>query len=196
MNNAEKIVSALDALLDHEVSLVVFGRAAIALGYPDPPKAAIRSLDVDVILRHSQTATLDADEQFWKSLELMNQQLDAEGLYLTHAFEEDQVFLRNQWESEITPILRPSLRHLRLFRPATIDLILTKMMRGADFEDMRDVDFLIRNDRVSSEQISAAIRDAKIPDDPEFKVSFELAQPVVIALAAKAAAEGFVISQA
>lgn len=119
MINAERIVSTLDSLLDHEVSLVIYGRAAIALGFRHPPSAVAKSLDVDVILRDSQTRSLDADDQFWDSQAAVNAQLDREGLYMTHLFGERQVFLRHQWESEILPVLRPSLKHLRLFRPAT-----------------------------------------------------------------------------
>lgn len=119
MINAERIVSTLDSLLDHEVSLVIYGRAAIALGFRHPPGAVAKSLDVDVILRDSQTRSLDADDQFWDSQAAVNAQLDREGLYMTHLFGERQVFLRHQWESEILPVLRPSLKHLRLFRPAT-----------------------------------------------------------------------------
>lgn len=35
MTNAEIIASTLDGLLDHEVSLVAYGRASIALGFDD-----------------------------------------------------------------------------------------------------------------------------------------------------------------
>ena len=147
MSNAIRIVEALDALLDHEVSLVVYGRASIALGFHEPPEQTTLSLDVDVILRHSHTQMLDADDQFWEAQEAVNVQLDSEGLYMTHLFGEHQVFLRPQWESEIVPTLRPTLKYLRLFRPATLDLLLTKMMRGNDEQDMQDIDFLIRHDR-------------------------------------------------
>ena len=48
---------------------------------------------------------------------------------MRHLFEADQVFLRRDWERHLVPITRPPTRWLRLFRPATLDLILTKMMR-------------------------------------------------------------------
>lgn len=191
MINAERIVAALDALLDHEVSLVIYGRAAIALGFPVPPHQTTNSLDVDVILRDSHTAALDADDQFWESQEAVNAQLDRDGLYMTHLFGERQVFLRRQWENAIVPALRPPLRHLRLFRPETIDLILTKMMRGNDEQDMQDVDFMIRHDKISVAQIEDAFRDAVIPDCVELRDAYERAKPTVITLAQKAAADGF-----
>ena len=195
MINAERIVVALDALLDHDLSLVIYGRAAIALGFPAPPIETANSLDVDVILRDSHTATLDADDQFWEAQEAVNAQLDRDGLYMTHLFGEQQVFLRRQWESEIVPALRPTLRHLRLFRPATLDLILTKMMRGNDEQDMQDVDFMIRHDKVTVQQIQDAFRDAVIPDCVELRDAYERAKPTVLALANKAAADGFSLSK-
>lgn len=191
MSNAVRIVATLDALLDHEVSLVIYGRSAIALGFPEPPQPTTVSLDVDVILRDSHTATLDLDDQFWESQAAVNAQLDPAGLYMTHLFGERQVFLRRQWESEIVPVLRPTLRHLRLFRPATLDLILTKMMRGNDEQDMQDVDFMIRHDRISRSQIESAFRDAVIPDGVELRDAYERATPTVLALAQKADADGF-----
>ena len=191
MSNAVRIVATLDALLDHEVSLVIYGRSAIALGFPEPPQPTTVSLDVDVILRDSHTAALDLDDQFWESQAAVNAQLDPEGLYMTHLFGERQVFLRRQWESEIVPVLRPTLRHLRLFRPATLDLILTKMMRGNDEQDMQDVDFMIRHDRVTVPQIEDAIREAVIPDCVELRDAYEHAKPTVLKLAQKAAADGF-----
>jgi hypothetical protein len=193
MTNAERIVSTLDSLLDHEVSLVIYGRAAVALGFTSPPREVANSLDVDVILRDSHTDALDADDQFWDSQAAVNTKLDREGLYMTHLFGERQVFLRRQWESEILPVLRPPLKFLRLFRPATIDLILTKMMRGNDEQDMQDVDFMIRHDRVTQRQIEDAFRDAVIPDVVELRDAYALAKPTVLALAQKAAADGFTL---
>lgn len=122
MTNAEIIASALDDLLDHEVSLVAYGRASIALGFDHVPEAVGRSLDMDVILRFSSAAQLEADDQFWDSQAKVNEVLEKQGLYMTHLFEEDQVFLRPDWEQHIVPVLRPATRWLKLLRPATIDL--------------------------------------------------------------------------
>ena len=195
MTNAERIVSTLDSLLDHEVPLVIYGRAAIALGFANPPAEVANSLDVDVILRDSQSALLDADDQFWDSQAEVNAQLDRDGLYMTHLFGEQQVFLRRQWESEIVPVLRPPLKHLRLLRPATIDLLLTKMMRGNDEQDMQDADFMIRHDRIAVAQIEDAFRDAVIPDCAELHEAYERAKPTVLTLARSAAASDFFLSK-
>lgn len=68
----------------------------------------------------------------------MNERFKLEGLYITHLFPESGVFLRHNWLNHIIPITRLNLRHLSLFRPATVDLVLTKMMRGNDEQDMAD----------------------------------------------------------
>src|SRR5262249_40736944 len=100
-------------------------------------------------------------------------------------FSEELVFLRRQWEQEIVPVPRPPLRHLKLFRPATLDLIVTKMMRGGDETDLADIEFMIRHDRVTPAQIEGAIADAVIPDVPELCELFERAKLRVRSLAQK-----------
>ena len=43
MINAERILRTLDERLDHEVLLVIYGRAAVALGFENPPAALAES---------------------------------------------------------------------------------------------------------------------------------------------------------
>lgn len=179
MTNAEIIVRSLDDRLDHEVSLVLYGRAAIALGFDQAPEAAGKSMDVDVILRDSTASELDADDQFWNAQEQLNHDLENRGLYMTHMFTEHQVFLRSTWEQDLVPITSVSLRWLRLLRPATVDLILTKMMRGDDAQDLSDVEFMIRHDRVKSEDLERAFASAIIPDQQELRDAFEKAKKEV-----------------
>ena len=193
MSNAARIVTTLDSLLTKEATLILYGRASIALGFENPPAATLRSLDVDALLTTSYESTFAEVPEFWDAQEKLNQILDDEGLYMTHIFPADLVFLRRQWESEILPVLRPPLKFLHLFRPATIDLVLTKMMRGNDEQDMQDVDFMIRHDRITLAQIEAAFRDAVIPDSIELRDAYDRARPTVLALARKAAADGFTL---
>ncbi len=47
--NALIILKELDARLNMPVELTLYGRAAIQLGYPNPPKDALSSLDVDAV---------------------------------------------------------------------------------------------------------------------------------------------------
>src|SRR5882762_371264 len=127
MINSERIVRELDSHLDHEVRLVLYGRAALALGFPDAPDRVKHSLDVDAIIPMSAVDSYRSDLAFWDAQEATNRNLKKDGLYITHLFEAKEVFLRRDWESHVVPITHPPLRWLRLFRPATLDLILTKM---------------------------------------------------------------------
>jgi hypothetical protein len=175
MTNAEIIATTLDGLLDHEVNLVVYGRAALALGFDNVSEAVGRSLDLGIILRFSDTASIEADDQFWSAQQQLNHALESSGLYLTHIFQEDQVFLRPDWEAHIQPVLRPRTRWLRLFRPDAVDLILTKMMRGEDAQDMEDIQFLIASEGLTPEAMEPAFAAVRIPDVEELRQTFQRA---------------------
>jgi len=112
-------------------------------------------------------------------VERTNQLLEPKGLYITHLFPEDLVFLRPDWAEHIVPVLRPKTRWLKLYRPHTIDLILTKMMRGEDPQDMDDVDFLVRHDGITREQMEPAFANVRMPDVVELHEAFARALPVV-----------------
>lgn len=185
MINAERILSALDARLDHQVDLVIYGRAAISLGFDNPPEDVSKTLDVDVIIPLTQLNRFREDQNFWDAQEATNRELEKEGLYITHLFRADQVFLRPDWEQHLVPITRPKTRWLRLLRPATLDLVLTKMMRGDDPQDLADIAFLIRHDRLTPAQIESAVAEAVIPDLVELRAAFERAKPCVRDLARK-----------
>lgn len=155
------------------------GRAAVALGFDNAPEAVKKTLDVDVVISASQAEELQRDSSFWGAQEATNAELKAQGFYLTHIFLAEQIFLRRHWEQQIVPITSTQLRWLRVFRPATLDLILTKMMRGDDAQDMEDIAFMIRHDRIAPEQIEDALAAAVIPDLIEFHEAFEKAKPRV-----------------
>lgn len=138
LTNPERLLAALDEHLDHTVPLVLYGRSALVLGFSDVLAEAGTTKDVDAIIRLVELDALVNDEGFWDARDAVNERFKDEGLYITHLFQ-DQVFLRPEWEQHIVPVLRPPTRWLKLFRPATIDLILTKMMRGEDPQDMSDV---------------------------------------------------------
>lgn len=67
------------------------------------------------------------------------------------------------------------------------------MMRGNDEQDMQDMDFMIRHDRITAPQIEDAFRDVVLPDCPELRDAYDRAKPTVLALARKAAADGFAL---
>ena len=65
----------------------------------------------------------------------------------------------------------------------TFDLILTKMMRGADPEDLSDIEFLLRHEPVTEAELRAAFDRVRLPDIQELRDAFRAAQPKVLALA-------------
>jgi hypothetical protein len=178
-NNPTQVIQTLDAELDHEVSLVLYGRAALCLGFDNPPAQFAMTQDVDAIICLSQLPMLMEDDKFWEAQERANLKLESKGLYITHLFSEDQVFLRPEWEKHIVPLSRPTTRHLKLYRPDAVDLILTKMMRGNDTQDMEDIAFLIRHSCVTVEQMESAFECVRIPDVQELQDAYLRAKPTV-----------------
>ena len=182
MDNPSLILHTLDRHLDHQTELVVYGRTAVWLGFRSPPPQAAETKDVDCIVSLRQETELSSDVGFWDAVEATNVELAAKGLYITHLFSEREVFLRREWIHHIVPIAQLPLRRLKLFRPATVDLILTKMMRGNDPQDMADAAFMIRHDTITEGQMVEAFSQMKPIELVEFRDAFERAKPAVLAL--------------
>lgn len=183
MDNATLILQTLDEQLDHEVRIVLYGRAALQLGFENPPQEVAHSQDVDCIIPVSELDLMLADAGFWNAQEMTNDKLRSLGLYITHLFRSDEVFLRADWLTHLVPITKLRLKWLRLFRPATVDLVLTKMMRGNDAQDLADIEFLIRDARITPAQMAAAFATVQIPDMVELRDAFKRAQPLVMKIA-------------
>ena len=183
MDNPSLILQTVDKHLDHEVRLVIYGRAALWLGFDESPPEAARTQDVDAIISTIQERELESDPRFWDAIEAANVELAARGLYITHLFNEREVFLRHDWLNNIVPITRLNLRHLKLFRPATIDLVLSKMMRGNDPQDMADAGFMIRHDDITELQLLEAFTQMKPIELVELRDAFAKAKPIVLNVA-------------
>ena len=97
MNQPEQIVRTLDRHLTQPVRLILYGRAALALGYPASLPAFHATMDVDAILPEVEMAAIEADDSFWEAIEKTNDELEASGLYLTLLFTDSQVILRPDW---------------------------------------------------------------------------------------------------
>ena len=179
----ERLLLALDEGLDHAVRLIIYGRSAVWLGFENPPAAAATTQDVDAIIPNEQVQALADDLQFWDSRDAVNERFKSEGLYITHLFPESGVFLRLDWLDHIIPITRLNLRQLNLFRPATIDLVLSKMMRGNDPQDMADAEFMIRHDRITEPQLLEAFTQMKPIELVELRDAFAKAKPIVLKVA-------------
>ncbi len=158
---------------------MIYGRGALCLGFDHPRNEFLTTQDVDGIIRLSQLDALVKDEAFWDAVEATNEDLKLRGLYITHLFQEDQVFLRPDWEEFLVPVSRPATQWLKLYRPHTVDLILTKMMRGDDAEDMADIEFLGERDQITTEQMEPAFQTVRMPNIQELRDAFDRALPRV-----------------
>jgi hypothetical protein len=173
MNHPETILRTLDRHLAHPTRIILFGRAALALGFPDAPLAFHATMDVDAILPEIDMHTIEADESFWSALEFTNQELEPTGLYITHLFTDAQVILRPQWLDHLLPVPLSGLRFLNLFRPSTEDLILTKMMR-VDPQDRDDIQFLLSQTHLTSASLEQLLSLARIPPIEEIEQAFRI----------------------
>jgi hypothetical protein len=66
VNNAERILSALDDKLNIAVELTLYGRAAFVLGFKDAPKEFAQSKDIDAVLWIGQAGELARTTNFWE----------------------------------------------------------------------------------------------------------------------------------
>ena len=170
--NPERILRALDRRLVKPTRLILYGRAALALGFPSPRLEFSTTLDVDVILPEVEMPIIEQDSQFWDALQAANTELEPDGLYLTHLFLDSQIILTRDWSDRLVPIDFPGADCLRLMRPSTADLLLTKMMR-VDPQDREDMLFLLQQPDLDRESAEAAINGAVVPDIPEIREAFQ-----------------------
>lgn len=182
MSNPQRILQTLDRHLHGPAEITLFGRSALALGYPAAPASFSTTHDVDGIL---PLAWLEEDENgthqdFWDAIEATNKKLEPDGLYITHLFREVDVILRPEWIDHRVKI-PSSLTNLAVYRLATIDLILTKMARG-DRDDLSDIAFLLKQESISNSDLEAAFDKARVPDIEEIQYLFATAKIAVRAL--------------
>jgi len=170
----------LDRHLKSPAEITLFGRSALALGYRQAPAHLHNTQDVDAILPMAWLEPPDRQEDFWQAVQLTNAELEPDGLYLTHLFREVDVILQPDWFNRRLR-LDAGLPKLAVFRPATIDLILTKMAR-ADDDDLQDIRFLLQQESLTQDQLEAAFGRARVPDIPEILALFNRARPKVLAL--------------
>jgi len=138
MNNPLEILETLDHHLSTSTELTLFGRSALALGYSNPPPDYGTTHDVDGIIPASSE---EPNTDFWLAQQATNAELKNRGLYITHLFSEFDIILQPDWHSQRIA-LGLLFSKLKVFRPATIDLLLTKMARG-DEQDLEDIAFLL-----------------------------------------------------
>jgi hypothetical protein len=181
MNNPLRILQTLDKNLTKPADITIFGRAAIALGYARSPDSFSATKDVDAILPFTWLSAPDENVDFWLAQQHTNEELEPEGLYITHLFREQEIILTPEWLSQRVQILL-GLTKLTVFRPATADLILTKMMRG-DETDLNDIRFLLEREPIAPANLATTFAKARIPELPEIRVLFETAKSKVLEIA-------------
>jgi hypothetical protein len=167
VNNAERILSALDAKLKKPVELTLYGRAAFVLGFKNTPKEFARSKDIDAILWLGQADELARTTNFWEAVEGVNQAFCDQELYVSHLFEENQVVLTPEWKEQRVRIDGP-WKKLRL---GNVDLFLSKLMRN-DPQDIADAKFLVGRARWNQDTIARIISLARVPDILEIREQF------------------------
>lgn len=181
MSNPRRILETLDRHLTLPAEITLFGRSALALGYSQVSGHFHNTQDVDGILPLAWLQPPDAHQDFWEAVQRTNVELESDGLYLTHLFRETDVILQPDWMDRRLRI-DLGLRELAVFRPATIDLVLTKMAR-ADDDDLQDIRFLLQQEPLTRDQLETAFARARVPDVEEIQGLYKRAQPKVIALA-------------
>lgn len=184
MNNPQHILQTLDRHLTQPAEITIFGRAALALGFSNSPAAFATTQDVDAILPLSWLEAADENLDFWQAQQKTNAELEPSGLYITHLFRELEIILQPDWLTQRVRV-PVALGKLTVFRPTVLDLILTKMARG-DENDLADIRFLLGHEGISTAQLEAAFRRARVPEVPEICELFRIAQPKVLALAQSA----------
>ena len=170
MNNAERILSALDAKLNKPVELTLYGRAAFVLGFKNTPKEFALSKDIDAILWIGQANELARTTNFWEAVERINREFRDQELYISHLFEEDQVILTSKWKAQRVRINR-RWNNLKVYRLGDADLFLSKLMRN-DPQDIKDAMFVLDRAGWKQDAIARIINSARVPDIPEIREQF------------------------
>lgn len=174
-SNALIIIRELDARLKAPVRLVLFGRGALALGFkPSLPKWN-QTLDLDAIIPRREEEEFEENDDFWTALEAVNAALGEKELYFTHLFNEDQIILSKDWNEKIEP-LALRLKNVVLYRPSTLDLILSKTARADDPEDRADILELIRREKIGLSSMENAFEQARVPEIEDLRTQFEKAK--------------------
>ena len=172
MSNAETLLHALDERLDSAVELTLYGRAALQLGFENPPEEYAISHDVDAVFWIGQAEELAASGNFWDAIDDLNKAYADQELYISHFFEEDQVVLQPDWKANRKRIEGP-WKQLSLYRLGDEDLFLSKLMRD-DPIDQSDAAFIVERSGMTDERIRHAVDNARIPEIPEIREQFAL----------------------
>ncbi len=103
-----------------------YGRAALQLGFENPPEEYAISHDVDAVFWIGQAEELAASGNFWDAIDDLNKAYADQELYISHFFEEDQVVLQPDWKANRKWIEGP-WKNLSLYRLGDEDLFFEQI---------------------------------------------------------------------
>jgi len=173
VSNAEIILAELDRLLDSDVELTLYGRAALQLGFENPSPDFAVSKDVDAVFFLGQAEYLNEHTNFWRAVDILNRNLAEQDLYVSHFFVEDQVVLRPAWK-DCRCRIPGEWSRLDLYRLGDEDLLLSKLMRD-DPLDHSDALFIASRAQFTRQDVEVIIAEARIPAADEIAEQFAIA---------------------
>ncbi len=171
----ETILRTLDRHLTGPGEVRLFGGAALVLGYGRNRTTE----DADLLMDDRECQALVDDAGFSEAVEATNEELEPQGLYLSHIFGPEQQVLSPSWRASCRPIAFDGLRFLRVTCLGPVDLVMTKMGRGDD-DDFADVRFLLESKAVDGSMVRQALEDALVPH--EYAELFAIARPKLLRL--------------
>ena len=168
--NPLKILKTLDSYLTEPIKLVVYGKSAIYLMFPEDEKNGVTN-DLDLIIPKVEISVFDKRLDFWDAVEKTNKELEHLGLYLSHIFDENQIILHPDWFKSKIENKIINFKNLCVFTPNPLDLIITKMMR-VDPQDRNDIRFIFEKACIQEKDLLQRIDGAVCPDVAEIKDAF------------------------
>jgi hypothetical protein len=107
------------------------------------------------------------------AVEVWNQQLGGDGLYLSHLFTEDQVILRPDGRSHRVAV-GGDWQRLRRSRLGDVDLRLSRLMPD-DPLDQNDAEFILARAGLTAADVREAMAQARVPAIAEVQEQFQIA---------------------
>ena len=153
------ILRTLDKHLTGPGSILLFGGAAIVLGY----RRDRLTEDADLLLDDGECRTLIDESGFSEAVEATNAELGPQGLYLTYIFGPEQEILCPTWREQCRPIALSGVTKLSITVLGPIDLILTKLAR-CDEGDLDDIRYLIATENLGAAELNRALTSALVPE--------------------------------
>ncbi|MBI3180713.1 MAG: hypothetical protein HYZ28_01075 [Myxococcales bacterium] len=158
---AARILRTLDRHLTAPASIRLLGGAALVLGY----RMQRSTEDADLLLDDAEARFLAEERDFGAALETTNEELQADGLYISHLWGPEQQVLTPSWRQGCRRVDLPGLRFLSVEVLGPLDLIASKLCR-ADEGDLEDIRYLMKVERLASKDVREALAAAIVP--PEF----------------------------